>query len=208
MALCSAVGVKPPASAALTSCQRLPSGLSRRPFQPVRRVCDAARPIVSRAVDRSASKAQQRAQRSDVGPTVVEKLLSVAALTVPALAAQLLVTNEALAVAGGMAPSGASAPAAGEAAVGVAAAAQAQDPLVTGLFGLSIVALIVVTGGAAYLAITGILDERREKKDREAFSTSGFAQRLEQDKINRKGFGGGAKKAAGKVVKSAKKGKK
>lgn len=78
MALISAVGVKPPASAALISCQRLPTVLFRRHVQPVRRARDAVRPNMSQAVVRSASTSQQTAQHSVVGPSVVQKLLGVA----------------------------------------------------------------------------------------------------------------------------------
>lgn len=62
----------------------------------------------------------------------------------------------------------------------------AQNPLITGLFALAVVALVVVSGGAAYLAITGILDERREKTDRTAYTSKAASKAVREDQEKRR----------------------
>lgn len=77
------------------------------------------------------------------------------------------------------------APATGIAVAGIEEVA-VQNPLTTGLFGLAVVALLVVTGGAAYLAITGILDERREKSDRVDYSSKEASRAIKKDQAKRR----------------------
>lgn len=58
----------------------------------------------------------------------------------------------------------------------------ASDPVVTVLFAAAIGALSIVTLGVAYLALSGIFDERQEKKDRKTFEDTSAARRVAEDR--------------------------